>query len=562
MKKVPRESWWYGLGLVLLFTMAAAATFTVIDTVERLIDQAKLAEAKQVSMIGTWLLTMGLMCLAAGLGMWAIQYASVRASLRRLGSFIDAMDYFHDGLVAINRKRQVVNANPAARRLAPILQSAKTPLQKAFACLSEDDMTLLTDTSGPNEIERELIGVTTLQTLRFRSQPTPDIQLLLISDVTFRKAQEANQREAARLQLVGRIARGVANDFNRILSIVSSQTGLLTRLSGDRNGADQAANEIYRAIQNGSNLATHLLDLSDSDTPNTPTDFVEQHLRRAVELLRLALPSGWTVSSDIGRNLPSVNLSGTQVEQAVMNLGLICCDALRRPATVKISAHVPGSGHLDSVGGQFALVILVSATHTEEGTLLEAPPANDEFHGIHEEAGAVLTVVRSVIEESGGRLDRFQTQDTLQVFRVALPMVRQTGVSLPVRALPAELQPALSGKALLLAVAPERGDKLEAQAQTIGLRVIRAADVLALLAAIEKGSYDALLLDRDLIEPEATAMLRAIAKLRPKLAILVLGSPPRTPSGDIPANTRFFPVQTTPTSLFQAIAEAVGAKRG
>ncbi len=554
-KFISRGSWWYGLGLILLFSLAAVSTATVIYSVERLIDEGDYEIAKRVSLVGTWLLTMGFMFLAAGLGMWAIRYVSLREGLRRLGSFINAMDYLHDGLVALDGKGRITSANPAARSLACCKCDQRTSVRAAFTCLSERDVRALVDAESPQEIEREVIGEENMRTLRFRSQAPSDVPMVLISDVTERKAREARQREAARLQLIGRISRGVADDFNRILSIISGQTGLLNRYCEGGEAAVQATNEIYRAIQTGSNLATHLLDLSRSDAAEESTDYVEQPVRRAIELLRLTLPPGWTVAEDIRGNLPPVNLSASQIEQTVVNLGLICSDALPYPGTMKVSARVPGKDHLDNVETRYAIVLLISAMHLNENQLLDVPVPEDGFRSISDEAGAVLAVVRSGIEASGGRLDRLQDEHGLRMFRVALPKVRYHGViSKDIEPFPKELRAQLSNKSVLLAVTEKRGDPLQRMAQDANLRVTRVSDTVGLLANIETGSFDAVLLDRVLIEPEAVAVIRAIAKLRPNLRLLVLGTVSRWTAAELPSNVHIFPSTASPRTLFEVVA--------
>ncbi len=557
MKSVPRESWWYGLGLVLLFSLAAAATITVIRSVDTLIENQDYENARRISMVGTWFLTMGFMFLSAGLGMWAIRYAAYKAGLRRLGSFISAMDYLHDGLVALNSRGLVVSANPAAKLLAPGLANSQIALREAFPCLSDADLKLLLECDGPHEIEREIIGDTSLRTLRFRSQAMPDLPLILISDVTERKAQEARQRETARLKLVRRIAGGVAEDLNRILSIISGQTGLLHRLCENRDAADQAANEIYRAIQSGSSLSTHLLDLSrKEEEQDITTNCLEQPLRRAVELLRLALPPDWSVVGKFGKNLPSVNLAFSQIEQTIMNLGLICCASLQRPGIVRISARLPDSAPRGGFERRFAAIVLVSATHSEEETLLdEMNGMGCEFHDIQDEAGAVLTVIRSGIEEAGGRLDCWQADNECKVFRIALPRSRDERIPETSAPVSPVLRQRLSGKVLLLAATAGRGDELEKQAREIKLRVVRVMDTVKLLAKIEGPSFDAVLLDRRLIEPEAAALLRALAKLRPGLPLLVLGQAPSRLEREFCANMRFFPSNVPLRTLFEALAE-------
>ncbi|MFN2352536.1 MAG: hypothetical protein ABR497_11395, partial [Kiritimatiellia bacterium] len=96
--------------------------------------------------------------------------------------------------------------------LAPCALSPRNDvaLPDIFPCITGSDLACLLDLTCPREIERECHCAAGLRTLRFRSQPLSGVRLLLISDVTDMRSQEMRLRQMALLQLVGRIAGGVA----------------------------------------------------------------------------------------------------------------------------------------------------------------------------------------------------------------------------------------------------------------------------------------------------------------------------------------------------------------
>ena len=81
----------------------------------------------------------------------------------------------------------------------------------------------------PQELERNCLYDSSLHTLRFRSQPSSGVRLVMVSDVTDMRTHEIHCRQIALLQLVGRIAGGMANDFNNILCSISVYADLLAR---------------------------------------------------------------------------------------------------------------------------------------------------------------------------------------------------------------------------------------------------------------------------------------------------------------------------------------------
>jgi len=116
MTFLPKSAWRYAILIIILFAIVAVASMTIISYLQdQIAEQTAVETIKQLS-IAIWALTMGCMFLAGALGLWAIRSTAEIEGRRRIGRFVDTMDYLSDGLMAIDGKGHVRGSNPAARK--------------------------------------------------------------------------------------------------------------------------------------------------------------------------------------------------------------------------------------------------------------------------------------------------------------------------------------------------------------------------------------------------------------------------------------------------------------
>ena len=374
--------------------------------------------------VGVWSLVMGFMFLAGALGLLAIRSTAATEGRRQIARFVDGMNHLSDGLIALNKNGRIMGANPAGRRLFQETGSGKqaSDIYGAFPGLTRQDGELLISSGSPREIYVDSLYPGGLRALRFRSQPSEGIVLLLVSDVTESRLVERRRRQIAQLQLVGRIAGGVANDFSDILCAISGHSALLRRPDMEPAARSDSLDMIARETRRGALLSRMLLDLSRSGESENVSQRLAENVKEAVSLLRVALSPEWTIRSVIRGEYPAVPLGSSQVEQVVLNLGLFAADAQHQPGAIIITLSPPSADHLLEVGSQFAAVILISAHGEKDREELPADGASArEAVSIPADSRVILSVVQSMVEESGGRVDYMSSPDGSRIYRVCLP---------------------------------------------------------------------------------------------------------------------------------------------
>jgi nitrogen-specific signal transduction histidine kinase/CheY-like chemotaxis protein len=549
--------WRYALLVVFLFVIAGFASLETISSITALLEAAggsSIPDEIKIRIVTVPILalTMGFLFLAGALGIWAIRSTAIIEGRRRVGRFVDAMDYLSDGLLAVDRSGRVTGSNPAARSLAAPGAASGGTLHACFPYLSEDDLSLLGDTAAPQEVECVSREPDKLRAYRFRSQPSEDINLILVSDVTRQKADEMRGRQVARLQLIGRIARGVAHDFNNILCAISGHASLLSRQKLEVDSVSLKA--IIKESQRGAALAGQMLDLSRTGVRGSPCATFAEHVEKAAGLLRVALSADWQVIADVQGKFPAVPLTDIQVEQVIVNLGLIASDELGKPGVLHIRVRLPSAEPLMNMGKEAAVVALISAYGTQPD--LPDIMIRPEAQTTAEESGVIQSVVRSVIEEVGGRVDVIVTPGNHHSFRFSLPPFSASERRMSTMAsVPEELRMYLVGWKILLAGSGRKDtQQIEEYLKEIGMTVTVAEDIVSALQHVEADrELSAIVCDRRVLGEEADALLRAIIKLRPRAGLVVLCDSPGSMLASLKSEIVFEPLNAAPETILQAL---------
>lgn len=566
MKWFPRGTWRYAVLILLLLALAAWASLTTISSIEAYVlsrggegaHEEMFRDTIRIITLPILALTMGFLCLSGALGIWAIRSTAALEARRRVGRFVDAMDYLSDGLLAVDRHGRIAGSNPAARELAGREVGPKALLREMFPCLTAEDERLLLSRTAPEEVDRVRREARRLRAYRFRSQPSEDMSLILVSDVTGQKAQEMRGRQIARLQLIGRIARGVAHDFNDILSAVSGHASLIERQQAPRKDTAASLKAIIRESQRGATLARQVLELSQTGVRGNPCDRLAEHAENSANLLRVGLAEEWQVVVSVEGLFPPVAVTDVQVEQIIVNLGLLAADELPSPGFVHIRVRAPAREPLLDVGEQYSAVILIAAYSSSQDLFPENLRA-EARGGAAVEPGVVQSVVRSMLEEVEGRLDiLLAPSGSRESYRVCLPAAAAAGRASALANLPEELRAYIANWHVLVASpVPERRMGIAEHLRELGLTADTAGDIVSALQQVEAGhDLSAMVLDKALLGEEADPLLRAILKLRPYAGLVVLCDDTEKAPQNMKSDMVFEAVTTSPEAIVYALLRA------
>ncbi len=525
MKRFTKESWSYAFLMVILLAIAAIAVAVAIDFLQTRVEDQYIGTVTAM----LWSITMGFMLIAGAFGLWSIQFAAGAESRRRISAIVSSMDYLQDGLIAVDSHDRVIGSNPAAREMLHGTPYRKRPLVELFPSLQAADADLLLHKNSPQEVERSHVDEGLTHTLRFRSQPTRGVTLILISDVTAERARRQHRQQAAKLQLVGELARALANDFNNLLCGIAGHAALLPRLPPGAPEMADSIKSITVSAERGIALAGHLMELSRPSSGSVPARMVGDHVVSAVDVLRGILPAGWSVETDI-TDVPATSLTGMQIEQLVLNLGQIIAESSRKTDAISIVVGPTGTHPLLHVADRFCGGIILGRSGTGGTEVAGDPPASSE------EAGLILSVIRSILDGAGGELHQLSGPDGHPIFRIALPVATALDGAEEQVELPFDLNRYVAHWNVLVAGRKHRHLSLVQRLEKLAVAVSLVDTIADILDATAKDAHlDAVVIDWPLLGAHEEGTLKALTKLSPASGIVVLRhARPRIGSNELP----------------------------
>ncbi|MDQ6911465.1 MAG: response regulator [Verrucomicrobiota bacterium] len=152
--------------------------------------------------------------------------------------------------------------------------------------------------------------------------------LLIIQDITDRVRLENELRQAQKMEAVGRLAAGVAHDFNNILTVILGNTSMT--LCNPRLDEKLAASlhQVERAAQRATALTRQLLAYSRKQIIQRRPVALNEVVEQTVAMLRRLIGEHIAIDMQLAPNLPPIFADSSNVDQVIMNLALNARDAM------------------------------------------------------------------------------------------------------------------------------------------------------------------------------------------------------------------------------------------
>jgi PAS domain S-box-containing protein len=249
-------------------------------------------------------------------------------------------------------------------------------------------------------------------------------------DITEKRALEEQLRQALKMEAVGRLARGVAHDFNNVLAAIIGCSDLLAlRLKPD-DPAREEAEEIRQAAERGAALTRQLLAFSRSQMLEARLLDLNEVVAHLESMLQRLAGESVPVSIHVAGVPTRVRIEPGQLEQVLMNLVVNARDAMPGGGTIHVLVEPI---HLDERSvlrypamsdGEFARI---AVTDTGGGIDPDLQPHIFEpfftTKGPAKGTGLGLSIVYGIAKEAGGTVSFFTSKNEGTTFEVLLPLV-------------------------------------------------------------------------------------------------------------------------------------------
>ena len=147
-------------------------------------------------------------------------------------------------------------------------------------------------------------------------------------DVSERHELEKQLRESQKMEALGRLAGGVAHDFNNLMTIVSGYAQLLEVSAWDEELLVEGVEAIKNAAEKAAGLTAQLLAFSRRSRAEPKVADLNQLVSRALKLLERLIRETVVVRVELERNECPVKIDLTHFQQIMMNLVVNANDAM------------------------------------------------------------------------------------------------------------------------------------------------------------------------------------------------------------------------------------------
>ena len=350
-------------------------------------------------------------------------------------------------------------------------------------------------------------------------------------DITAHKRAEDQLRQAQKMEAIGRLAGGVAHDFNNILGIITACIELLESRIDSKAASQQYIDNIRKAAERGATLTRQLLAFSRQQVVQTTVLDLNARLRETSKLLRPLMGDDVEVIISGRSSAAVVEGDPVQLDQVILNLAVNARDAMPKggklileTSTIEMDETMAAQ-HAPLTAGKY-----VQLTVSDTGTGMDSATAARIFEPffttkeVGKGTGLGLAMVYGIVRQSNGHILVYSEPGRGTTFKIYMPSAEDK-IGLPTPGKSEALPRRRTDTTILLVEDDETMRMLTKQLLVDhGYNVIEASDGASALdtGVSEDKHIDVLLTDvvmRGISGPE---LVRQLASSRPKTKVIFM----------------------------------------
>ena len=343
---------------------------------------------------------------------------------------------------------------------------------------------------------------------------------------------ERQLAESQKMEAIGKLAGGVAHDFNNMLTAILGYSSMIHEDAPPKSAIQQQATQIRRAAESAATLTQKLLAFSRRQVLQTnQVDFAAM-LDNLVVLIRRVIGENITVTTHADANLWQILADPVQVEQSIVNLAINARDAMPNGGTLQIAArNAPRPKGERRPDGEVRPGEYVQITVTDTGigmdeatrTRMFEPFFTTKPHG--QGTGLGLSTVYGFVRQCGGYIGVMSTPGkgtSIELLLPRAPAMRDVKAQTP----PSQLTESSRGRETVLVAEDEDAVREFAveSLQRQGYQVIAAPSGEAALevAGTHDGTIHLLLSDVVMPGMKGPELAKRLRAQRPGLRVLLM----------------------------------------
>ncbi len=346
-----------------------------------------------------------------------------------------------------------------------------------------------------------------------------------------RRRLEDQLVQSQKMETIGKLAGGVAHEFNSIMTAIIGQSELLLSDLAKGNPLARNAMEIRKAADRAAALTRQLLAYGRKQIMQPEVFDLNKLLAGMESMLLHLMGADVDVRFIFAAGLKEINADAGQIEQVILNIAINSREAMPHGGKLTLET-VPVTFGEEKAGrnpelkpGQYVMLAI-----TDTGLGMDAEVKSRIFDpffstkGTGQGAGLGLATCYGIIKQSGGHIDIYSEQGRGTTVKIYLPLARKAP---PVSATPVPVAsvdlPRGTETILLVEDDPALLEMSSSFLTRLGYTVLPAAngvEALKLILLQNGKSIDLLFTDVVMPKLDGKALSERVAELYPKARIL------------------------------------------
>jgi len=329
-----------------------------------------------------------------------------------------------------------------------------------------------------------------------------------IHDISERVALEKRLAQSQKMESVGRLAGGVAHDFNNMLGVILGYSEISLELVSQDDPIHRSLLEIQQAARRSADLTSQLLAFARKQPAAPRVLDLNETVDGMLTMLRRLIGENIDLIWRPGESLAPVRIDPSQVDQILANLCVNARDAIDGTGTITIETadgtpaerdHAEG---LEAPPGRHVMLAI-----SDSGCGMDPEALSHLFEPFYTTkdvgsgTGLGLATVYGIVKQNGGSIDVQSRERDGTTFRVFLPCSDEDDQQPEDRAEQTTLQTGVE-TVLVVEDEPMILEMTTVMLEKLGYRVFSHASPQAAIEFVEQHREAIQLLLTDVIMPE------------------------------------------------------------
>ena len=254
-------------------------------------------------------------------------------------------------------------------------------------------------------------------------------------DITARKRAEAEREklqaqlnQAQKMEAVGRLAGGVAHDYNNVLGVIIGYSELAMEKVAADDPLREDLNEIHSAAKRSRDITRQLLAFARKETIAPEVMDLNATVKNMLTILRKLIGEDIDLAWHPGKVPGPVLMDPSQLDQILANLCINARDAIADIGRITIETGTATidadycAEHAEFIPGEFVLLVVSDdGCGMDRGTVEHIFEPFFTTKGVGKGTGLGLSTVYGIVKQNNGFINVYSEPDRGTTFRIYLP---------------------------------------------------------------------------------------------------------------------------------------------